>query len=640
MNKPLWSPSQDVISQSSVYKLMQTLRINDYQSLHTWSINNLEQFWSIAWDQSQILGEKGERSYIPADYIPEAKFFPDATLNVCENLLSNKYKDEIAITSILENGDNLKISWAELRKNVFNCANAMLNEGVKPGDRVVAWAPNKSQTVIYTLAALSIGAVTSTASPDFAPAAVLDRFTQIKPVLLLSSPSYQYNGKTIDCLKSLNEIVNGLPTLKKVILTDISSDKYENWDSWLDPFKDMSFEYKKFSFDHPGFILFSSGTTGKPKCIVHRAAGVLLKLRAEQLFSFDIDESDKVFFFTTCGWMMWNWLIFILGSSASIVLYDGSPTYPNLHRLLEIAEDEKCTRLGLSAKYIDLLRKSETNYTDEFQFNNLKTIMSTGSVLSPSGFEFVYQNVKSDIQLASISGGTDICGCFIAAVPILPIYSGEIQGACLGMAMDVLDDDGNSLPVDLKGELVCLKAFPSMPIGFWGDDRNSNFKQSYFSKFEGVWTHGDFASKTINSGFIIHGRSDATLNAKGVRIGTAEIYRVVEGLAEIQECLAVAQEFENDSRVILFVTLRPGDTLSQEIKDLVTQALKTQASPRHVPDLIIQAPEFPKTKSNKLVELAVADLINGRPVRDKNSLANPDSLTWFINLDLKSGINL
>jgi acetoacetyl-CoA synthetase len=634
MSSALWYPSQDRVKNSAISKLSGGLSITDYNQLHQWSINNLDRFWSTVWDQGNIIGFKGKDIFTPHPNFISAKFFPQAKLNVAENLLTNNLGSEIAITSLSESAQKIEISWSALRLEVAKVAAAMSDLGVKSGDRVVAWTPNTHQVIIFTIAALSIGAVISTASTDFAAPAVLDRFSQIGPKILLAGTSYQYNGKKINGQDSLDQIVHGLPSLAKVIVINQESTKYQNWDNWLLPYSGAELKYERFGFDHPGFILFSSGTTGKPKCIVHRAAGILMKLTAEHLFNFDLSEEDKVFFYTTTGWMMWNWLLYVLASSTSIVLYDGSPTYPRVDNLLQIAADEKCTHLGLSAKYIDLLNKSEIKNDGKYELLNLKAIISTGSVLSAEGFNYIYKNIKSDLHLASISGGTDICGCFVSAVPTLPVYAGEIQGACLGMAVDVFDEKGKSLSIDQKGELVCTKPFPSMPIGFWNDDKYSNYLNSYFSKFDGIWTHGDFASKSINSGFVIHGRSDATLNSKGVRIGTAEIYRVVEQLGEVIESLAVAKVIESDSKVILFVVLKSGYLLTDELKQQIMGDLRTQASPRHVPDLIIQAPELPKTKSNKLVELAVSDLINGRSVRNRDGLLNPAALDWFAALDL------
>ena len=633
MSEILWKPTQSIIDSSSVTKLQNQIGVNDFESLHAWSIANLGEFWSEAWQATKIIGTKGEVSYISDKEFFKARFFPDAKLNVAQNLIENDLTTEIAITAIDENGNKTEISWINLRRQVNQAANAMLNIGIKPGDRVVAWTPNKSETIIFAIAALKIGAIVSTASTDFAPLAVLDRFEQIKPKFLLGCTEYQYNGKVFNCADSLAQIAAGLPTLNKVIVINQNDSKFESWDHWISSHDAGTTEFEKFEFDHPGFILFSSGTTGKPKCIVHKAAGVLLKLKAEQLFNFDLTSKDKVFFYTTTGWMMWNWLLYVLASATSIVIYDGNPTHLKVDKLLDIAATLKVSHLGLSAKYIDLLSKSKIT-GEKYDLTNLKTIISTGSVLSAEAYKFVYEKIKKNIQLASISGGTDICGCFVSAVPTKSIIAGEIQGACLGMAVDVFDDDGKSLAAGEKGELVCTKPFPSMPLKFWNDDEDVNYKKSYFSKFPEVWTHGDFASKTENTGFVIHGRSDATLNSKGVRIGTAEIYRVVEQLDEVVEALAVAKEIDNDSKVVLFIVTTSGIKMNQELELKIKDSLRKLASPRHVPDLIIQAPELPKTKSNKLVELAVSDLINGRKVRNKDGLVNPNSLDWFASLQI------
>ncbi|MBU6242791.1 MAG: acetoacetate--CoA ligase [Acidobacteria bacterium] len=638
MSNFLWSPSTSSIATNPITKLSEWVSkstsksIENFSDLHTWSIENPGEFWARVWDESEIIGHKGVNYYSPAPYFPDAKFFSDATVNTAENLLAKGEDNEIAIIAILEDGERTELTWGALRERVNATAAAMRSENVKVGDCVVAWTPNVIETVIFTLAALSIGAVVSTASPDFAPSAVIDRFGQINPVFLLASKSYTYGGKTFDCLERLSEIVKGLPSLKKIVLISKDDSEYETFDSWISDFVSAPAKYEPLPFDHPGFVLFSSGTTGKPKCMIHRAAGILLKLRSEQRFNLNLSEADKIFFFTTCGWMMWNWLVYVLGSGATIVLFDGNPMFPNQDRLIEIAEREKVTVLGLSAKYIETIRKSEISARSNRNLELLRMVISTGSVLAPESFDYIYEFIKDDIHLVSMSGGTDICGCFISGIPTMPVYRGEIQGACLGMATAVFDEKGNSAAINEKGELVCTVPFPSMPIGFWGDIDGTKYKSAYFEGFPNVWTHGDFAARSEHGGFILFGRSDATLNSKGVRIGTAEIYRIAETFPEITEAMAVSQDWDNDTRVILFVTLKSDVKLDKDLVSRIKSRLRSDASPRHVPDLIIAAPELPRTKSNKLVELAVTDVINGRMIRNRDALANPNSLEWFKNI--------
>ena len=604
----------------------------NYWDLHRWSVENPGRFWSQVWDDGEFIGSKGadpDHYYRAGEDFISSAFFTDAKINVAENLLAKGSPEHIAIVSIREDGHREEISWAKLRIQVAATAAAMEAAGVVTGDRVVAWAPNIAEVMIYSLAALSIGAVTSTASPDFAASAVLDRFSQIEPKLLLAGPSYVYGGKSFHRDEVLKEIIEGLPSLIKTIVIGQSNIGVESFESWIEPFLGSAPHFQNLDFNHPGFVLFSSGTTGKPKCITHSAAGILLKDYSEQRYHLDIKPGDKVFFFTTCGWMMWNWLLYVLASGATIVLYDGSPVHPHSGRLIDLIDEEKLTFFGLSAKLIDTYSKEQLEISKTHDLSSLRTIGSTGSVLSPESFDFIYQDFKRDVHLVSMSGGTDICGCFLAGVPTLPVHRGELQAPCLGMAVAVFNSQGSKAAENQKGELVCTLPFPSKPLGFWGDVDNHKYRAAYFEGFPNVWTHGDFASQSGTGGFTLYGRSDATLNSKGVRIGTAEIYRVVESFLEITESMAVSQDWENDTRVLLFVTLKSGTVLTPELITAIKVALRTQASPRHVPDLIIATPELPRTKSNKLVELAVTDVINGRTVRNVDSLANPLALEWF-----------
>ncbi len=620
MSTPLWQPRDT--SDTAVARLQAELGLSSYADLHTWSIENPGLFWSRAWDDCQIIGSKGSQFYTPGRDFISAHFFSDATLNVAENLLSKGKDGDVAIVSLLEDGTRTETTWGQFRAQVGATTAAMKAAGIVKGDRVCAWVPNVTETIIYALGALSIGAIVSTASPDFAPGAVQDRFGQIEPKLLLAADSYQYNGKFFDCTPKIAEIEKLLPTLTKTI-------RISEFASWIAPFMGTPLDFTPLPFEHPGFILFSSGTTGKPKCIIHSGAGAMLKALSELLYQFELHSSEKIFFFTTCGWMMWNWLTMALGRGATIVLFDGAPMFPTSSRVFDIAQQEKLDFLGLSAKFIDSAHKEGVVPAQTHDLSTIKLIASTGSVLSPESFDYVYQSIKSDVHLASMSGGTDIAGCFLAGVPTQPVYRGELQGPCLGTATDVFDSSGKSAAIGEKGELVCTVPFPSKPLGFWGDSNNEKYLAAYFEGFPGVWTHGDFASKSATGGFTLFGRSDATLNSKGVRIGTSEIYRVVETFPEILEALAVSQDWENDTRVVLFVVVKPGMSFTQDTEKAIKGALRIQASPRHVPDLIVVAPALPRTKSNKLVELAVADVINGREVRNVDALANPEALDWF-----------
>ena len=594
----------------------------DYPSAHAASVRDIDGFWRWAWDECGIVGEPGDVA-VDGDDVRNARFFPGGRLNVVDTLLRGDAEVEVLV-GVDETGTRLSWTRGMLRAQVAGVAQAMRDAGLRPGDRVAAWAPNVPEVVIWALAALSVGAVVSTASPDFGPEAVLERFGQIDPHLLLVGSTYHYGGRTFDMRPSIPEVLAGLPTVKRVVLIgDVDVPSVDSWRSWAD--RDADLATLPLPFDHPGFILFSSGTTGAPKCIVHSAAGVLLKDLVEQRVHLDIASGDRVAYYTTCGWMMWNWLVMALGAGATVILFDGQPLYPQPDRLLQLAREEELTFLGVSAKYIESLRLKSVRESSQ---PTLRTIASTGSPLAPELFDYVYEHIAPDVHLASISGGTDICGCFVLGVPTEPVYRGEIQGAALGLDVQAFDDDATPLPVGERGELVCTTPFPSRPLGFHGDD-GSRFSAAYFERFPGVWAHGDFISRTQAGGFVIHGRSDATLNAGGVRIGTAEIYRIVDALPSVSESIVVGQRSGLDTRIVLFVVMVPGVTLDDEIRASIRRELRQRASPRHVPTQIVAVTAVPRTVTGKLAELAVTDVVNGDPVRNTSGLANPESLAEF-----------
>jgi acetoacetyl-CoA synthetase len=626
----LWEPASS--DNLAINELKKFAKVSDFQSLHKWSIENKETFWRYVFEDSGVVGTLGDKGIADHGFL-ESKFFPDAKLNIVDTLLKGD-DQQIVITEISESGAKKRYTRGQVRLIANQVAFGLQQLGLKEGDVVSAIVANVAETAFFALGALKIGAIFSSTSADFGTATVLDRFEQIRPKVLLVTTNYQYNGKEIDCLEKIAEIVSQLPSLEKVIAIGSAISPYLNFTDWISTCNPKSDISVPGGFDRPGFILFSSGTTGKPKCIVHSAAGVLLKALSEQRYHLDIKSKDEVFYFTTCGWMMWNWLFMALGTGAGIVLFDGNPMHPNPNRLFDIAQENELTFLGVSAKYIDSIRKLELLPKETHDLSRVRTIASTGSPLNPDGFNFIYENVSSKVHLASISGGTDICGCFMIGSPDLPVYSGQIQVPALGLDVQVFTDEGTIAEIGVKGELVCRNTFPSVPLYFWDDSDNAKFKSAYFERFADVWTHGDFVEKTPEGGYVVQGRSDATLNASGVRIGTAEIYRITEEFAEVTESLAIAQRWDGDTRVVLFVKLAEGKLLTEDLIAQIKSALKQKASPRHVPALIVQAPEFPRTKSNKLVELAVANAVNKVANNNLGALANPESLTWFSDLNL------
>ena len=645
----VWQPSDQQARQTRLFEFANSA---SYEDLHRWSISSPDDFWRKVWQFCGVVGEQGQRAVhkpeIPND--PSAQFvatqfFPDAKLSIVENFLKRTGSGE-ALVAIDETGKRTSRTWDELRHRVASLASALQSLGVVEGDRVVAWLPNAIEVVETLLASASIGAIFSSCSPDFGAQGVLDRFSQITPKVLVATDSYIYGGKKFDCLERLAVVRNGLPTLKATLLVSLNEQSESlglvNYEMCLQSGASTPVAPRRFKFDHPWYVLYSSGTTGVPKCIVHRSGGVLLQHLKEHQLHCDIKTDDRVMYFTTTGWMMWNWLVSVLASGATVVLYDGSPSIPTLNRLFDLVDQEHLTLLGTSAKFIDSARKSEINPIKSHSLKTLRTICSTGSPLAPEGFGWVYEKVSITVHLASISGGTDLCACFVAGDPTSNVYAGEIQRPCLGMDTDVVDDETLSLKqsFDTAGELVCRQPFPSVPLGFWGDGSSGvpdpklpgpKFRSSYFERFPGMWSHGDFASWSANGGMTIHGRSDTTLNPGGVRIGTAEIYRVVEQHDDVIESLVFGQNFDNDVRIVLAVKLRQDVGLSESIIADLKLRIRNACTPRHVPAVVISVADLPRTRSNKLVELAVADAVNGRPVRNIEAIANPEAITAIVN---------
>jgi acetoacetyl-CoA synthetase len=637
----LWVPSPERVAQSNVerFRLRHCPDAVDSDGLWEWSVAHPGEFWRAVWDDAGVIGDPGERLVDPGAEFWQWRFLPDATLSVAENLLADRPgAADPAIVFRSEDGRSRTIDRAALRAEVAALAAWFRSVGVGPGDRVAAWMPHVPETVIAFLAANAVGAVFTSTSADFGPEGVVDRFGQTEPKVLVAADGYPYGGKTFDCLGRLPEIVDRLPSVEQVLVV-----------GYLQPDPDLAavpsarplaaviadhlgapFEPLAMPGDHPIYILYSSGTTGKPKCIVHRSSGALLKLLSEHLLHCDIRPGDRVFYFTTCGWMMWNWLVGVLGTGASIVLFDGSPFHPGPEALYDLAEADEVTLFGVSAKFIDSSLKAGLRPIDTHRLDAVRTICSTGSPLSPEGFAWVHTGVKADVHLQSMSGGTDLCGCLVAGDPTTPVYSGAIQRPAFGLGIAVFGDDARPLGPGVKGELVCTTPFPSMPVEFWGDTDGAKYRAAYFERFPGVWAHGDFASWTEEGGMVIHGRSDATLNASGVRIGTAEIYRVVEQFDEVLESIAIGEEHDNDTRIVLFVRLADGVDLDDALVARLKMALRTQCSPRHVPARVQAVADIPRTRSGKIVELAVTEVVHGRPVKNLEAIANPDALTLFL----------
>jgi acetoacetyl-CoA synthetase len=647
MTKPLWQPDAQSVANTELTRFMRVAgersgrSFSTYADLHAFSVQDPAAFWKILWDESNVKGDPGTAPYASdLDRMPGAKFFPDGRLNVAENMLARD-GDGDALVFWGENKVKRRVSWSDLRRQVAQLQTLLKQIGVKPGERVAAMMPNMPESIVGLIATASIGATWSSCSPDFGVQGVLDRFGQIEPKVLIACDGYWYAGKPIDISDKLAQITKQLPTLERIVIVpylgtdrDVAQSlvaqgrRAETWGDAVLARAPEPLTFERFPFTHPLYILFSSGTTGMPKCIVHSGGGTLLKHLSEHRLHSDVKPGDRVFYFTTLGWMMWNWLVSGLANGATLLLYDGSPFHPSGNILWDYAQAERCTHFGTSAKYIDALKKGGFKPRETHDLSTVRAILSTGSPLVAESFDYIYADIKRDVHLASISGGTDIVGCFVLGIPTLPVWRGEIQGAGLGMAVDVVDDQGNTVTHG-KGELVCRRPFPSMPVGFWNDPDGKKYRAAYFDRFPGIWHHGDFAEWTEHKGIIIHGRSDATLNPGGVRIGTAEIYRQVEQLEAVQESVVIGQDWEGDVRVLLFVVLKPGFHLDDALRDQIKKQVRVGASPRHVPARIVAVADIPRTKSGKITELAVRDIVHGRPVKNKEALANPEALDLF-----------
>ena len=640
----LWRPDLERVEKAQITAFRRAMAgrhrvdLPDYAALYQWSIEHPTAFWEGVWDHCGVIAsERGKATLTDNDRMPGARWFADARLNFAENLL--KYRGDTEAI-VFRGEDQVESRWTheQLHQSVSRLASALRGLGVKPGDRVAGYMPNLPETIAAALATASLGAVWCSGSPDFGVNGIVDRFGQIEPKVLFTVDGYFYNGKRHDLLEKLTQVRRRLPSLERVVVVPYTTAEPEldsvanalTWDAFTAPFDPAEIEFEQVPFDHPLYILFSSGTTGVPKCIVHGAGGTLLQHLKEHRLHTDLKPGDRFFYFTTCGWMMWNWLVSGLASGATLLLYDGSPFYPDGNALFDFAQAEDMSVFGTSAKYIDALRKAELEPARTHKLGALRTMLSTGSPLAPESFDFVYQSVKQDLCLSSITGGTDIISCFAPGNPVLPVYRGELQSRGLGMAVEVWDDTGQRV-VGEKGELVCVKPFPSMPVAFWNDDDGSKYRQAYFDRFPNVWCHGDYVELTERGTLVVYGRSDAVLNPGGVRIGTAEIYRQVEQLDEVLEALVIGQDWDHDVRVVLFVQLRDGCILDQDLQDRIRRQIRVNATPRHVPARIVQVQDIPRTKSGKIVELAVREVVHGRPIKNTEALANPEALAQFKN---------
>ncbi|MDH5721842.1 MAG: acetoacetate--CoA ligase [Alphaproteobacteria bacterium] len=649
MNTPLWSPSQDFIEKTFLYQFKErveskyTQKLDDYTALWQWSVANAPDFWDEIWDFCGVIGDKGKTTFDAAGGIMQkARFFTDSKLNYAENLLKHK-NDNTAIIFRDEHGAERSLSFNDLHVRVSKWQQAMKHMGITKGDRVAGYMPNTPETIIAALAAISLGAIWSSASPDFGVQGVVDRFGQTQPKLLIAVDGYYYNGKTVDVLAKLKDVQPQIGSLERIVIVPFAGSNMnisdiplsESEESFINSFEPKDVEFARVEFNHPLFIMFSSGTTGIPKCIVHGHGGTLLQHLKEHMLQCDVKPDDKVFYFTTCGWMMWNWLISALGCGATLLLFDGSPFYPDGYALWDYTSKHKCTLFGTSAKYIDAMKVNNIHPMDKYDLSSLRTITSTGSPLVHEGFDFVYEHIKKDVHLASIYGGTDIISAsFGIGNPISPVYRGEIQGPALATDVDIFDENGQPKPPGSgPGELVCKQPIPSMPVSFWNDADGSRYESAYYKCYPDVWHHGDWVEKTVHNGFIIHGRSDATLNPGGVRIGTAEIYRQVEQVEAVKESICVGQNWDGDVRVILFIVLKDGWDLDDNLIKEIKAVIRNGASPRHVPAKIIAVSDIPRTRSGKITEIAVRDIIHGRAIKNIEALANPEALEEYKDLE-------